>query len=239
MIIGRTLQNDGTPVQDTGIEIDPDGPTAELLRKSVTPLISNPLNGDYVTILELPEQTNGEYLKALLISHKNASGPPKHFHPSYYEDFEVIEGEFEFFLNGKNKKFSAGDSLLVKPGDIHTFRATDSHQVNVYLVKIHPPSEMLIPLVNTLAGLAHEGKLSNKGPGFWQGMAFSRELMDDTIFTTPPLPVQKCLTTLFGPIASLLGYKATYPKYMENRFWTKRVEQFKEFEEYFAPAWGK
>lgn len=62
-------------------------------------------------------------------------------------------------------------------------------------------------------------------------MAFSRELMDDTIFTTPPLPVQKVMTALFGPVAGLLGYKATYPEYMDNRYWTKRVEQVKEFEE--------
>lgn len=233
MIIGRTLQNNGTPIKGTGIEIDPGGPTAELLRQSVTPLTSNPLNGDYVTLLELPEQTNGEYLKGLLISHKNASGPPKHYHPSYYEDFEIIEGEFEFFLNGKNKILSAGDALSVKPGDIHTFRATDSNPVNVYVVTIHPPSEWLIPLVNTLAGLAHAGKLSKKGePRFWQAIAFGKELREDTIFTSPPLPIQKIMNALFGPIALMQGYQATYSKYMDDLYWTNRVEQVQVFEEY-------
>lgn len=76
-----------------------------------------------------------------------------------------------------------------------------------------------------------KGNFRKKGPGFWQGMAFSKELMEDTIFTTPPLPVQKGLTTLFGPVAGMLGYKATYPKYMDNRFWVNRVEQVKEFQE--------
>jgi len=89
------------------------------------------------------------------------------------------------------------------------------------------PPGLLTELVKTLYGLAHEGKLNKNGePGFLQAMALTKSLSNDTVFTKPPPMVQKIMASIFAPIASLRGYQAIYPEYIDESFWLKRVEQF-------------
>jgi len=222
----RTIKSDGSIKKGSGIEIDPDGPTAAILQNVAKPLFSNPITGECAGVLVFPDETNGEYMEAVLISPGGASGPPQHFHPNYVEEFTILEGEFLFFHDGKELVLKAGDQLSVQKHVNHTFRPTDSYDINTFVVVVRPPG-MLIELVKTLYGLAHEGKLNKNGePGFLQAMTLAKKLSDDTVFTNPPPMVQKIMASIFAPIASWFGYRAIYPKYIDDDFWLKRVEQF-------------
>ncbi len=224
IIICRTILPDGSLKEDSGIELNIDGPTAKLLQEVRTPLFSNPITGEIAGVLTFPQETNGQFMKGLLVSPKGALGPPEHYHPNYTEDFSIVEGGFIFQHNKEKILVKAGEKLSVQPNISHTFRPSD-HPVNTFVVLVKPPG-LLTELVKTLFGLAHDGKLNNKGePGFMQAMALARSLSEDTIFTKPPLVVQKVMASLFAPIASLLGYKAIYPEYINDSFWQKRVEQ--------------
>ncbi|MCC5908101.1 MAG: cupin domain-containing protein [Balneolaceae bacterium] len=222
----RTIRPDGSIKVGSGIEIDSAGPTAAVLQDVAEPLFSNPITGECAGILVFPDDTNGEYMKAILISPGGASGPPQHFHPNYIEEFTIVEGEFIFDYNGKELVLKAGDQLSVQKNEVHTFRPTDKYDINTFVVVVRPPG-MLIELVKTLYGLAHEGKLNKKGePGFLQAMALAKKLSDDTVFTMPPPIIQKIMASVFAPIASWLGYHAIYPEYIEDGFWFERVEQY-------------
>jgi mannose-6-phosphate isomerase-like protein (cupin superfamily) len=222
----RTLEPDGNIIKESGIEIDPEGPTAAILKKVTSPLFSNPITGECAGILVFPDDTNGEYMKAILVSPGCASGPPGHFHPNYVEEFTIIEGEFIFYYKGKEMVLKASDKLTVQPNEEHTFRPTDRSDINSFTVVVRPPG-MLIELVKTLYGLAHEGKLNKRGePNFLQAMILAKKLSNDTIFAKPPPLVQKTMALIFAPIASLLGYQAIYPKYIDDDFWLERVEQY-------------
>jgi quercetin dioxygenase-like cupin family protein len=48
-------------------------------------------------------------------------GPPSHTHEEA-EDFEVLEGSIIFSLDGVDRSFSRGDSFVIQPGCVHTFR---------------------------------------------------------------------------------------------------------------------
>jgi quercetin dioxygenase-like cupin family protein len=223
--ICRTIKPDGSLLEDSGIELNTNGATANILKYLSSPLFSNPITGEIAGVLAFPEETNGEFMKGILISPSGASGPPEHYHPKYVEEFTIIEGEFIFLYKKEEILLKAGDKLSVKPNEPHTFRTTDKHYLNAFVVVARPPG-LLTELVKTLYGLAHEGKINKRGePGFLQAMALAKSLSLDTVFTKPPPMVQKIMASIFAPMASMMGYKAIYPEYLDDDFWLKRVEQ--------------
>lgn len=226
IVIGKTLDAKGNPIEGSGIELQADGPTVEFLKDSIVPFISNPITGEYAAVLADPDENGGEFFKALCIGPKTVSGPPEHFHPHYAEEFEVVEGEFIFVLQGKRINLKPGESITVKPGEVHTFYTSGVYDINSCIVFARPAGQIKA-VVLTLFGLAHEGKLSKKGaPQFWQAMAMASELGEDTVFTSPPPVIQKVMGAVFGPVAKLLGHRAIHPEKLENSYWKDKVEQF-------------
>ena len=219
---GRTLV-EGEPVDD-GLMFPVDSPPVELLAGAASPLISNPVLGEYGAALVQPKEVDGEYMKALAITPPGATGPAEHYHPDYDERFEVVEGEFVFEVDGEPRTLGAGESVTVEAGTPHTLRnESESHATCVLEAR---PEGRLTDVVQLLFGLAHDGKLPESGqPSFFQAMVMAKAMGDDTVFTSPPPIVQRMLATVFGPIGRLLGYRATYPNYEDDAFWETRVEQ--------------
>lgn len=219
---GRTLV-DAKPVDD-GLTFPIDSPTVELLAEAASPLISNPVLGEYGAALVRAEDVDGEYMRALAITPPGAAGPPEHYHPGYDEMFEVIEGEFVFEVNGEARTVGSGESVTVEAGTPHTFRnESDSYATCVLEAR---PAGRLTDVVQLLFGLAHDGELPESGrPPFLQAMVMAAEMGDDTVFTTPPPVVQNVMAAVLGPVGRLMGYRAHYPEYSEDSFWEERVEQ--------------
>jgi hypothetical protein len=66
-------------------------------------------------------------------------------------------------------------------------------------------------------GLAQDGKVNRRGmPNLLQLAAFAREFADVVQFTRPAQIVQKILFNLIAPIARLLGYRGSYPEYLNR-----------------------
>ena len=226
IIIGKTLDAKGNPIEGSGIELHADGPTVQLLKKSMIPLISNPITGEYLAVLENQDKNGDKYIKGLLIMPKTASGPPEHYHPNYLEEFEVVEGEFIFLHKGKEINLKPGEKITVNAGETHTFYTSGKYDINS-CIGVAKPSGQVKSVVFTLFGLAHEGKLSKKGePQFWQAMAMASELGEDTVFMNPSLLIQKVIGAIFGPVAKWLGHCAIHPEKLENSYWMNKVEQF-------------
>jgi quercetin dioxygenase-like cupin family protein len=49
--------------------------------------------------------------------------PPKHFHPSQTEQFEVIEGTVRTIVDGEERSYEAGDRFEVPAGAVHQMAA--------------------------------------------------------------------------------------------------------------------
>lgn len=219
---GRTLVN-GEPV-DEGLTLPVDSPTLKILKTAFSPLLSNPIRGEYGAGLVSAEETDGKYMRALALTPPGAGGPPPHYHPNYAEHFEVIEGEFVFELDGQNQMLHRGDSITVEPGRVHTFR-NESDSYSTCTVEARSAGR-LTDTIHLLWGLGHEDGLNSNGqPSFLQAMVMAEEMGDDTIFASPPESIQKFMVALFAPLGRLLGYSAKYPKYDEDSFWEARVEQ--------------
>jgi hypothetical protein len=79
-------------------------------------------------------------------------------------------------------------------------------------------------MIKNLCGLAQDGKTDAKGmPNLLQAALFAREFEDVLWFTKPPRPVQKVLFAALATVARLLGYRGSYPEYLERRP-SERVE---------------
>jgi len=220
--VGRTLDENGDPIPESGFEVDPDGELAEKLRERTGPLVSNPVSGEWVAELEPPEDTGGEYHSALFLI--AGEGPPEHYHVGYEETFEVISGELTVVVEGTPHRISAGESRSVPAETAHKPRY-DGDEFAAAIGTVKPPGKTLT-IIRSLFGLAHEGKLSDSGqPKFLQGMVWTDELADDSVFTSPPPAVTHPLATVLAPVGRLLGYQTTYSKYEDPGFWEQHVEQ--------------
>jgi mannose-6-phosphate isomerase-like protein (cupin superfamily) len=152
------------------------------------------------------------------------AGPPEHLHPTYDEHFDIVRGEFIFRLDGQERRARAGEQLVVRKGTPHTFRCIgDTHGVTIVETR---PAARTGEVIATLFGMAHEGVLTPQGrPKLMQAMVIGSEYADDTVLTNPPPSIAIPIAKAIASISRLLGYRPTYPKYLEETYWSARVEQ--------------
>lgn len=87
----------------------------------MTVIKSFPVLGDQVDMLVTQEMTAGRSA-ALIETSPPGGGPPPHKHQNEDETFFVIEGDYEFLVDGEWIKASAGDSFYRGRGTVHGFR---------------------------------------------------------------------------------------------------------------------
>lgn len=221
---GRRLDQLGRPIEGTGFIYTSNGALAQLLAKRISPIYSQPITGEWVFGLATRAQTNGEFERGVGVFPPGNAGPPEHIHPTYDEHFEIIQGEFIFRIDGKERSACSGDSLVVTKGVAHTFRCV-GHDHGAIVVETRPGARTG-EVIATLFGMAHEGLLTPTGqPKPLHAMVIGSEYADDTIFTAPPPAIAIPIAKLMAPLARALGYRSNDPKYLEEQFWKAHVEQ--------------
>jgi quercetin dioxygenase-like cupin family protein len=221
---GRTIDQNGRLMDGTGFDYDSGDRLAELLNQRISPLYSQPVTGEWVFGTVLSSETGGEFERGIGIFSPGNAGPPEHFHPTYDEHFDILVGDFVFKIDGKEQRSSAGEQLVIPKGIPHTFRCVgETHGVAIVETR---PAARIGMVIATLFGLAHEGALTPQGqPKFLQAMVIGSEYADDTVFTNPPPRIAVPIAKTLAPIGRLLGYRPTYPRFLEETFWSARVEQ--------------
>ena len=180
--------------------------------------VSNPVTG--VSLCDVPEREGVAEIRLA----PGAQGPAEHVHRTTEERFEVREGEVTFRVDGRERRLGPGTEVRVSPGTPHTFRNAGEREAAMY-VRTVPPNDRLGEVVVTLFGLAHDGKVDDRGrPGFLRAMAMAERTLDETYFTGVPYGVQRAFGDTFGPLARVLGYEATDERYLDDGFWRERAD---------------
>lgn len=65
--------------------------------------------------------TAGDYDMMMAETPAHMQGPPPHYHNNFKESFLIVEGEMEFFINGKVKTVKAGELVDIPSKTLHTF----------------------------------------------------------------------------------------------------------------------
>ncbi len=172
-------------------------------------VMENPVGGeDRIVFTKTAQQTGGEVFGLEVFIRAGAHGTPEMVHPLQDESFEVLSGSLDFRIGGQERRFKAGENLLIPKGTPHNWWNASNEEAHA-LVELRPAlrSEELFA---NLYGLFNE-----KGavPNLLQMAVLINEHFDEGHLTRPPLLVQKVMFGVLAPVGRLLGYKAHYPKY--------------------------
>ena len=182
----------------------------------------NLVTGERVVVRVGTEDSGGERLVAEVYVRPGGAVVGEHVHPTIEEWFEVVEGRIGFRIDGRESVAVAGERLYVPPGTAHDWWNAGDGEARV-VVEVRPAARFEEAISNTF-GLARDGKTNAKGmPNLLQVSLFAREFEDVLYFTKPPRLVQKVLFALLAPVARLLGYRGSYPEYL-NQPPSERVE---------------
>ena len=102
--------------------------------------ITNKQLGDKITFLQTSEDTNGKLIQVELTMSPNAQGPPVHFHTTFEERFEVLEGQIKVQLESKVFHVKKGEKIVIPLGMKHRW-FNDSNQEARTIAEVEPGVE--------------------------------------------------------------------------------------------------
>ena len=127
------------------------------------------------------------------------SGVPKHFHPHLEERWQVLDGEFVFWIEGSKHRARAGEqTMVVAPGVRHAFKNVGSGTGHLR-AEVDPALDMEQALIEG-AALARAKRFTPRGiPRGLSGLLavadFLERYRESIVFTFPPLIVQRLVFT--------------------------------------------
>ncbi|MDQ3834379.1 MAG: cupin domain-containing protein [Actinomycetota bacterium] len=177
-------------------------------------IVENPVTGERAVARVGTEESGGELLEVDLYVRPGGAVVGEHVHPIIEEAFTVVRGRVGFRIAGHESIAELNKRLVVPPGVAHDWWNAGEEEAHV-IVEIRPGLRFE-EMAKNLYGLAQDGKTNAKGmPNLLQSAILVREFEDVMYFTKPPRVVQRLL---FGPLAvtaRALGYKGSYPKYVD------------------------
>jgi quercetin dioxygenase-like cupin family protein len=177
--------------------------------------IRNPVTGQEIRFIQTSKDSNGQLLEMESTYNAMSREPTSHYHPCQDEFFTIVQGEMTVRLDGEETHaLQAGDTLHIPRNQIHAmWNATNKKAVVNWQVR---PALNTEQLLETIAGLAAEGKCNKQGmPGILQIALTAGKYDRELRLVSPPLLVQKIVFSVLRPIALMAGYKAVYKKYLD------------------------
>lgn len=180
-------------------------------------VIENPLSGERMTFLTTGEETGGEFARVRCELPAGASGPPLHYHLTFTETFEVVEGTLDMYVGGKkhHRVLKSGEVAHAPVKVPHTFWNSISEPV--VFEAVVQPAQPFESTVRTFFGMARDGKTNKKGvpTNIWE-LALAHEL-SGSYMTGMPLFLQRKIFGILARIARRKGYDPEFSRYTKPR----------------------
>lgn len=174
-------------------------------------VLNNPTNGDSYEFIETAGDTRGARVtfKAIIKS----TGPlvPPHFHVLQDETFEVLSGRLTVVLDGQTRQLGAGEKITLPKNIPHNHFNAGPTAVT-YIQSVSPALDFDY-LIETLVGLAADGKSKNGKYGLMQELVTLKYLDSKSYLADLPVFLQQFLMNTIAPLGRRLGYRAIYKKY--------------------------
>lgn len=167
--------------------------------------------GSTYEFIETGMETRGERVTLKITMKEKGRLVPDHIHLLQNETFKILKGELTCIENGKEKTLKKGEHILLEKGIPHNHYNTSSNPVE-YIQTIEPAFDIDFFIENYIKSL-NSGRIKNREPSFLQKMATLKYLDSPTLLAGIPLPIQKVLVNLLGPLAKMFGYRALYQEY--------------------------
>ena len=115
----------------------------------------NPVQKDAATFLKMSAETGGERSLAE-VEVAPGGGTRPHYHKTYAERFEVLEGELEVLVGDETRVLRAGDAATVPKNTLHRFRNA-THETTRFLCEMRPGQPGFEKTIMVGYGLARDG----------------------------------------------------------------------------------
>ncbi len=166
---------------------------------------------DRITFVKTTEETNGEYLllKEEVAPH---GGTPMHYHVSFTEKFEVLEGQLNIMIAGEHKILKAGQGTFVPLKAHHRVFNTSETPV-AYMTEVRPARQFEKAL-RVDYGLARDGKTNAEAipTNLWH-LALLFQL-SESYLPGVPLRIQQGISGVLASIAKRLKKDKEFEKYL-------------------------
>ena len=174
--------------------------------------IVNSVTGHRIIFRKTTQDTDGELLQMDWIGRPGWRAGPVHVHSFQEERFEVLSGTLGSHVAGVERTHKPGEEVVVPAGTTHTAWNAGEEEVHA-LVELRPASVRSETMLETVFGLAQDGKLSKVGiPANPFRLALIVHDYEDQIYLAqPPLAVQRALFGALAKVGRRLGYRAEYP----------------------------
>jgi hypothetical protein len=188
--------------------------------------IISPLTHSQTTVLQSDAETKG--MGWLLEVHCVPTAGPditEHFHTTWTERFTILQGTAYYRLDGVQHTAVAGDVFVAHPGQrhIHPWNAGDTelvYQQQDDFGRSTPDAvQDVIGVFATVAGLARDGKVDAQGrPKNPLQLAATLTILNKHggYDASVPIAVQKVLVATLGRLATALGYRGVYPRFVAD-----------------------
>jgi mannose-6-phosphate isomerase-like protein (cupin superfamily) len=172
-------------------------------------VIENPVTGERLVFLKTSRETNGEAVVLETFVKPNGFVAAAHVHPHQEERFLILHGTFAFRLGRERIVAGPGQRVTVPAGTAHKFWNTGDGEAH-FVCEVRPALQFE-QLIETMFGLAADGKTSRKGmPNPLRLAVIARHHFDDVRLPFPPARMQRMALALGAPVGRVLGYQATY-----------------------------
>jgi len=121
----------------------------------------NPVQKDATTFLKTSEETGGEYT-LMEIDVAPGGGTRPHYHKTYTESFEVIEGSLEVLVGDQKHFLRAGEKAVVPRNTLHRFHNATDETVR-FLCEMRPGQPGFEKTLKVGYGLASDGLTRSHG----------------------------------------------------------------------------
>ena len=121
----------------------------------------HPVQKDYTTFLETSEETGGDHT-LLEIELAPGGGNTPHYHKTYDEHFEVVEGTLEVLVGKETRVLRPGQKAVAPRNTLHKFRNPGEERAR-FLVELRPGSAGFEKAIKAGYGLARDGRVRADG----------------------------------------------------------------------------
>ena len=175
--------------------------------------ISNTRTGQSYRFVQTARDTSGKLLEMESTFRPGSPEPAPHYHPHQTEDFTVMAGELTVRMEGQLIRLKAGDTLRVPPNTVHSMWNASATLATVnWQVKPALETEFFF---ETITGLINEGHVGPNGrPPLLQSTLLANHFSSVFRLAKPSYALQRAFFSIISPIARLVGYRATYDRYL-------------------------
>lgn len=169
-----------------------------------------------VAVREIRNPRTGQELKFVVsrrdllriesLNPPSAEREPVHVHPRQTSGCEVTSGSLVFEVDGRERRLSAGDSIVIPPDTPHRFWNDGAEAASS--VQFFEPALQTAAFFETFFALAAADELDSKGmPRPLQLALLVPEFGDEIRPVSPPWPILRGLAFILAPIARARGYR--------------------------------